>query len=270
MTGHVPADSPWADPPATPGAGHPGSSEEARIRRPVAPGSETLFTREATEFLARLARQFRGRREALLAERTRWAEEVRQGVPLEPSPDVQAIRDREWTVPEPAPGLETRSVELLGVPEARTLVRGLNSTADVFVADFEDLLSPTWEGVVRGHSNLVEAVRRSLEYATPDGERFRIARRPATLMVRPRGWHLVELHALVGGEPIPAPLFDFGLYAFHNARDLVRTGTGPYLYLPKLEHQGEAALWREIFEATEGELGLREGTIRASAAIETL
>ena len=268
--GKVPTNSIRADPPGPPPANRRVDSGDVRINRPVPREAESLFSREATEFLVRLARGFGPRRKELLAERTRLSEEVRRGAALGAPPEAQAIRESDWTVAAPAPGLETRFVELLGVPEARTLVRGLNSNADVFVADFEDLLSPTWGAVLRGHANLVQAVRRSLEYGTPNGDGFRIKRDPATLMVRPRGWHLVEPHALVDGEPIPAPLFDFGLYAFHNARDLVRTGTGPYLYLPKLEHYAEAALWQEIFEATERDLDLRVGTIRASAVIETL
>jgi malate synthase len=271
MMGELPSDPSWAGPTGPPvPESRKKAGGEMRLAKSSAAESETIFAPAALEFLARLARRFGPRREALLAERTQFSESLRRGAALRAPAESWAIRDSDWRVAPPPPGLETRWVELLGAPEARTIVQGLNSKANVFVADFEDLLSPTWDAIVRGHLNLTRAVQRSLEYSAPNGDRFRIARQPATIMVRPRGWHLVELHALVDGQPIPAPLFDFGVYVFHNARDLLRTGTGPYFYLSKLEHYPEAALWEEVFEFAEGELDLRRGTIRATAAIETV
>lgn len=230
------------------------------------PESEPVLTPDALEFIARLARGFGPRRDRLLADRAALAGRSVTGPPSE----THAIRDSSWAVSSPPPGLETRWVEIVGEPRARTIVGGLNSKADVFVADFEDLFSPVWENLLHSQWNLARAVRRTLEYTAPGGDRFRVVSRPATLMVRPRGWHLVEPHVQVDGHPVPASLFDAGLYAFHNAHELVRCGSGPYFYLPKMEHYLEAALWEEVFEMTERALHLRPGTVRATAIVETV
>jgi malate synthase len=241
-----------------------------RVTGSLSPDAQVVLSEEALEFVSRLARRFALRRDRILGERAAFADQVRRGRPLLPPPETRPIRESEWTVVPPAPGLETRWVEILGAPDTKTIVAGLNSKANVFVADFEDLLSPTWQGAVGGQLNLARAVRRTIEYVGSNGDRYRLARAPATLMVRPRGWHLLETHVTVDDCPIPAALFDFGLYVFHNGRELVRTGTGPYFYLPKLEHYPEAVLWQEVFATTERDLGLSPGTIRATAAIETL
>ncbi len=150
------------------------------------------------------------------------------------------------------------------------MINALNSGADVFMADFEDALSPTWHNVVQGQLNLIDAVRRRIEFVNPDGRVYRLKEETATLLVRPRGWHLVEKHVLVDGQPISASLFDFGLYFFHNARELLERGTGPYFYLPKLENHLEARLWNDVFNAAQDALGIPRGTIRATVLVETI
>src|SRR6185503_3889713 len=168
------------------------------------------------------------------------------------------------------PDLNDRRVEITGPTEAKMMINALNSGARVFMADFEDALSPPWRNVVEGQLNCVDAVRRRLTLTTRDGKSYRLGDRTATLVVRPRGWHLVERHLLVDDAPVPAALFDFGLYFFHNAAELVARGSGPYFYLAKLEHFLEARLWNEVFLFAQAELGIPQGTIRATVLIETI
>ena len=159
----------------------------------------------------------------------------------------------------PAPAdLNDRRVEITGPVERKMMINALNSGARVFMADFEDALSPPWTNVVEGQLNCSQAVRRTLEYASPGGKRYRLNEQLATLVVRPRGWHLDEKHAMVNGEPMSASLFDFGLYFFHNARELLRRGSGPYFYLPKLENHLEARLWNEVFDLAQDRWAFRE------------
>jgi malate synthase len=168
------------------------------------------------------------------------------------------------------PDLDDRRVEITGPVERKMMINALNSGANVFMADFEDALSPTWDNVVEGQANLQEAVRRTLEFTSPEGKRYRLGERLATLVVRPRGWHLVERHAVVDGEPVSASLFDFGLYFFHNARELLERGSGPYLYLPKLESHLEARLWNDVFNSAQRALGVPVSSVRATVLIETI
>jgi len=171
----------------------------------------------------------------------------------------------------PAPAdLDDRRVEITGPVERKMMINALNSGAKVFMADFEDALSPTWENVVSGQANCMDAIRRTIAFSSPDGKLYTLVATPATLVVRPRGWHLVEKHATVDGVPISASLFDFGLYFFHNARELAARGSGPYFYLPKLESHLEARLWAEVFAFAEERLGVEHGTIRATVLIETI
>src|SRR5262249_278875 len=152
----------------------------------------------------------------------------------------------------------------------KMMINALNSGADVFMADFEDSLSPTWPNIVRGQANLIEAVRRTLTFSSPEGKDYKLNEKIATLLVRPRGWHLTEKHATQNGEPVSASIWDFGLYFFHNAKELAARGTGPYFYLPKMESHREARLWNEVFVAAQDLLGVPRGTIRATVLIETL
>src|SRR5690606_20147580 len=174
-----------------------------------------------------------------------------------------------WRVPPAPSGLVDRRVEITGPVERKMMINALNSGARVFMADFEDALTPSWPNIVQGQANVMDAVRREISFSTPDKE-YVLNDEIATLVVRPRGWHLMEEHARVGGDPVAGALFDFGLFFFHNAAAAVERGFGPYLYLPKLESSEEAELWHEVFSTAEDELGFDRGTVRATVLIETI
>lgn len=185
-------------------------------------------------------------------------------------PETRRLRESEWTV-APAPrDCQQRWVEITGPAERKMVINALNSGADVFMADFEDAHTPTWRNMVEGQVNLIDAIERMIEFVNPDGRVYRLQDEVATLLVRPRGWHLVEKYVWVDGQSVSGSLFDFGLYLFHNARRLVARGTGPYFYLPKLEGHPEARLWNEVFLLAQDALGLPRGTIRATVLIETI
>src|SRR5229473_2458260 len=185
-------------------------------------------------------------------------------------PETKAVREREWTVAAVRPDLRDRRVEITGPVDRKMIINALNSGANVFMADFEDANSPTWENNVTGQRNVRDAVAGTISYASPEGKRYTLAPVTALLMVRPRGWHLVEKHLRVQGEPISASLFDFGLAFYHNATALIARGTGPYFYLPKLESHLEARLWNDVFTYAQDALGIPRGTIRATVLIETI
>ncbi len=240
------------------------------VTGPVSPAAERVLTPEALEFVGELSVRFGAVREDLLQKRTARLAELTAGAPLEFPRLDRAIRETPWQV-APAPAdLQERKVEITGPVERKMMINALNSGASTFMADFEDSLSPTWTNVVEGQANLMDAVRRQLAFTSPEGKQYRLNDRLATLLVRPRGWHLVERHVLVEGRPIPASIFDFGLYFFHNAAELLRRGSGPYFYLPKLESHREAALWNDLFLAAQAALRIPRGTIRATVLIETL
>jgi malate synthase len=245
-------------------------SNTIEVTGSVTPEFASVLTPEALGFVADLTRRFSATRFALLQRRVDRQAELEHGVLPDFLPETEPIRAGDWTVgPIPA-DLQVRRVEITGPAERKMMINALNSGADVFMADFEDALSPTWHNVVQGQINLKDAVRRTIEFHSPDGRAYHLNERTATLLVRPRGWHLVEKHVLVDGQPVPAGLFDFGLYFFHNAPELVRRGTGPYFYLPKLEGHREARLWNDVFDYAEDYLGLRRGTIKATVLIETI
>ncbi len=240
------------------------------IRAPYLEETDGIVTSEARAFLELLARHFGPRRRALLGRRQEVQRSIRDGKLPDFLEETKEIRDRSWTV-APAPAdLNDRRVEITGPVERKMMINALNSGAKVFMADFEDALSPPWTNVIAGQVNCTQAVRRTLEYTSPEGKRYRLAERLATLVVRPRGWHLDEKHVLVDGEPMSASLFDFGLYFFHNAQELLARGSGPYFYLPKLEGRTEARLWNEVFDLAQDALGIPRGTIRATVLIETI
>jgi len=240
------------------------------IRAPQAPESHQIITPESLQFLELLARHFTSRRQALLHRRREIQDSLRKGALPDFLEGTKEIRERSWAV-APAPAdLSDRRVEITGPVERKMMINALNSGAKVFMADFEDALSPPWANVIAGQVNCRQAVRRTLDYISPEGKRYQLAERLATLVVRPRGWHLQEKHALVDGEPMSASLFDFGLYFFHNARELLARGSGPYFYLPKLESHLEARLWNEVFDLSQDALGIPRGTIRATVLIETI
>ena len=232
--------------------------------------SSLVLSADALAFLARLQREFDPRRRALLDARAERQRRLDAGERPHFLRDTEAVRAGEWWV-APAPAdLDDRRVEITGPPEAKMMINALNSGASVFMADFEDANSPTWENVVEGQANCMAAVRRTLAFTSPEGKRYALAERTATLVVRPRGWHLEEAHVEVDGRPMSASLFDFGLYLFHNARELLARGSGPYFYLPKLEGHLEARLWNDVIVAAQAALGVPRGTVRATVLIETV
>jgi len=240
------------------------------IRAPLSPAYREILTPEALEFLALLELQFGARRHELLARRTVRQAEFDAGRLPDFLPETQAIRDGDWTVAGLPAEIADRRVEITGPVERKMIINALNSGANVFMADCEDSLTPTWDNLVQGQINLREAVRRTIGFESPEGKRYRLNDRTAILMVRPRGWHLPEKHALVDGRPMSGSLFDFGLYFFHNARELAARGTRPYFYLPKMESHLEARLWNDVFNRAQDALGIPRGTIKATVLIETL
>jgi malate synthase len=235
------------------------------------PEAERILTAEAVEFIIGLHRRFDGRRRALLADRADRQARFDAGERPDFLAETEAIRNGGWTVPEAPKALADRRVEITGPVERKMMINALNSGAKVFMADFEDANSPTWSNIIEGQVNLQDAVRRTLELITPD-KTYRLKSEDdlATLLVRPRGWHLQEKHYRVDGVAVSASLFDFGLYAFQNGREALDRGFGPYYYLPKLEGHLEARLWNDVMSHTEDRLGLQRGDIRATVLIETI
>ena len=226
---------------------------------------------EALAFVAELARTFQPRIQSLLEARLQVQARLDAGQDLDFLPETRTIREGDWTIAPMPADLLNRRVEITGPPERKMVINALNSGARCFMADFEDSCAPTWSRLLEGQKNLMEAVRRTLAFTDgATGRNYEIKKNPAVLMMRPRGLHLEERHLAVDGVVVPASLFDFGLYVHHNAKELVARGSGPYLYLPKLEHHEEAALWRDVFVHAEQALGLPLGTIRATVLIETL
>ena len=231
---------------------------------------DRVLSGEALEFLAEAARRFGPGRLDTLHRRAERHAALAAGAHLGLLPESASIRDAEWTVSAAPADLDDRRVEITGPAEPKMMINALNSGARVFMADLEDALSPTWANVVAGQAAIMDAVRGTLAYDAPDGRAYRLGERVATLVVRPRGWHLLETHVLVDGAPIPASLFDAGLYLFHNAAERVSRGTGPYLYLPKLESHHEARLWNDFFTWAQDRLGVPHGSVRATVLIETI
>ena len=231
---------------------------------------EQILTPPAIEFLSRLARQFEPERQEILKRRVRRLAELEGSKLPDFLSETWQIRDSQWRVAPIPADLRVRRVEITGPVDRKMVINALNSGADVFMADFEDANSPTWQNCIEGQLNLRDAIRGTIGYASPEGKQYRLNDRIATLMVRPRGWHLVEKHFLVDGQPISASLFDFGLYLFHNAQALCSGGSGPYFYLPKLESHLEARLWNQVFVWAQQELNIPTGTIRATVLIETI
>jgi len=243
------------------------------LRAAHVPEQAALLTPAALEFVARLEREFRDRRDRLLRRRAERQAALDAGERLAFPASTPGIRGSAWRVAAPPKDLLDRRVEITGPVDAKTIVNALNSAelgARVFMADFEDAHSPTWANCMRGQHNLRAAARRALEFTSPEGRRYRLNERLATLMVRPRGWHLPERHLVVDGRAACAALFDFGLDFFHNARERIDRGSGPYYYLPKLESHLEARLWNDVFLLAQEALSIPRGTVRATVLIETL
>ena len=240
------------------------------VQGPVEGRHREVLTDDALAFLATLHRHHEPSRRDRLQERDEGQQRLMAGDFPDFLPHTRHIRDDPgWRVrPVPA-DLQDRRVEITGPTDRKMMINALNSGARVFMADFEDANSPYWANMVDGQVNLSDTVRGTISLQTPE-KTYRLADQVATLVVRPRGWHLVEKHLRVDGAPLSASLFDFGLYAFHNARRLLDRGTGPYLYLPKIESHLEARLWNEVFEHAEDALGIPGGSIRATVLVETI
>ncbi|HEU4533980.1 MAG TPA: malate synthase A, partial [Polyangiaceae bacterium] len=238
---------------------------------PPADGPGALATPEALAFVAELVRRFRPRIEGLLAARRERQARYDAGELPDFDPATAEVRAGDWRAAPLPEGLRDRRVEITGPVERKMIINALNSGAQVFMADFEDSTSPSWANLASGQQNLYDAVRGTIAYEAPGGgKHYRLAERTATLMVRPRGLHLPERHLLVDGEPAPGALVDFGLFFFHNARELAARSAGPYFYLPKLEAAAEARLWNDVFLFAQRALELPPGTVRATVLIETL
>ena len=243
-----------------------------RVTGPAGERFDEILTPAALEFIPRLHNEFAGRRRELLDTRRVRREKLASGEEILDFPrSTRWIRgDPSWRVATPAPGLEDRRVEITGPPERAMTVDALNSGARVWLADFADATAPTWHNVINGQLNLSDAIRHDIDFTAESGRRYELADDPATIVVRPRGWHLVEKHLRIDGRPVSASLVDFGLYLFHNARRLIARGGGPYFSLPKLESHAEARLWNDVFLLAQRELGIPRGTIRATVLIETI
>ncbi|HEY2013178.1 MAG TPA: malate synthase A, partial [Bryobacteraceae bacterium] len=245
-------------------------NEAFGITGPVTNAQERILTPEAIRFLMQLSTRFEPRRRQLLEARRKRQHEIDNGAHPDFPAETAEIRRSHWKVAPIPADLMDRRVEITGPTDRKMIINARNSGAKVFMADFEDSNSPTWENVLDGQVNLRDSVNGSITYTSPEGKHYELCETPATLMVRPRGWHLVEKHFLVDGEPISASLFDFGLFFFHNAKTLIRNGSGPYFYLPKMESRHEARLWNDVFLMAQDSLGISRGTIRATVLIETI
>jgi len=236
----------------------------------TAAASPEILSKSALAFLEELHRSFDARRLELLQKRAERYRKLAAGGSFEFLPETAKVRAGDWKVASTPADLQKRHVEITGPVERKMMINALNSGADVFMADFEDALSPVWSAVVQGHANLKEAVRRKLAFTSPEGKAYKLNDKIATLLVRPRGWHLPEKHLRIEGKPMSGSLADFGLYFFHNAKETLDRGTGPYFYLPKLESHLEARLWNDVFVFAQDKLGIPRGSVRATVLVETL
>jgi malate synthase len=251
--------------------GFEGMGIGVELRGGLGPRADEILTPRAVGFVAELTRRFRSDIEAALVRRNARRTRLAGGETLDFLPGTAAVRAGDWAIAPVPADLMRRVVEITGPVERKMIINALNSGADTFMADFEDSSSPTWDNMVQGQVNLFDAVRRTIDYRDPaSGKAYRLNDSTATLLVRPRGLHLSERHLIVDDRAVPASLFDFGLYLFHNAQALLDRGTGPYFYLPKMESHLEARIWNQVFVDAEETLGIPRGTIKATVLIETL
>jgi malate synthase len=237
---------------------------------PVSEAFRRILTPEAIRFVGVLASEFEPRRKELLERRKAVQRAIDSGKFPDFLPETRHIRDGDWKVAPVPADLQDRRVEITGPVDRKMVINALNSGASTYMADFEDSHSPTWEATIEGQINLIDAVKGTIEFVSPEGKQYRLGDKTAVLIVRPRGWHLVEKHVRVDGQPISAGIFDFGLFFFHNAKTLISKGTGPYFYLPKMESHLEARLWNDIFVRAQQQLNIPVGTIKATVLIETI
>src|SRR5436305_4988252 len=241
-----------------------------QLRGELAPAFPEIVSPEALAFVAKLQRAFGNRREECLKRRQDRQAALDRGEALDFLPEAKSIGESDWRCAPIPTDLRDRRVEITGPTDRKMVINALNSGAKIFMADFEDANSPTWANMVEGQINLRDAIRRSIRFTSPEGKNYQLREQVAVLLVRPRGWHLPEKHMLVDGKPVSGSLFDFGLYFFHNATELMARGSGPYFYLPKMESHLEARLWNDVFKMAQDELGIPQGTIRATVLIETI
>jgi malate synthase len=244
--------------------------EGVEVLGPMESRFDEILTDEALAFVAGLEREFGGRRAQLLEARAERQARLDEGERPDFLEATRSLREEDWRVAPAPPDLQDRRVEITGPTDRKMVINALNSGARCFMADLEDANAPTWSNMVEGQINVADAIRGTIQMTGPDGREYRLADETATLLVRPRGWHLPERHVLVDGQPVSASLFDFGIAFFHNAREQLERGTGPYFYLPKLESHLEARLWNDVFVWSQERLGIHRGTIRATVLIETI
>lgn len=244
--------------------------ESVTINGDINPLVSKILTPQAQSFLTKLHRKFNLQRLSLLQKRKERQLKIDQGENPQFLTSTAKIRqDPSWQVAPTPPDLQRRWVEITGPTDRKMMINAFNSGADIFMADFEDANSPTWKNMLEGQQNLIDAIAGTISFTNPEGKEYKLNKQRAVLMVRPRGWHLNEKHCLVDAEPISGSLFDFGLFFFHNAQTLIKKGTGPYFYLPKIENHLEARLWNDVFVFAQEELGIPKGTIRATVLLET-
>jgi malate synthase len=240
------------------------------VRGEIASGFDQILTRDALVLVAKLQRELGKRRLECLKRRQERQARLDAGESLDFLSETKHIRDGDWTCASIPADLRDRRVEITGPTDRKMVINALNSGAKMFMADFEDANSPTWRNMIEGQINLRDAIRRVISFSSPEGKEYKLGEQVATLLVRPRGWHLIEKHMLVDGQPVAGGLFDFGLYFFHNARELLDRGSGPYFYLPKMESHLEARIWNDAFNLAQDELGIPRGSVRATVLIETI
>ncbi len=245
--------------------------EGVEFTAPIPDEFSEVLTPEAVAFVARLSREFSGRVEEILRRRAERQERIDAGEMPDFLPETKHIREGDWKIAPIPDDLQDRRVELTGPPDRKMTINALNSGASTWMADFEDANCPVWRNMLESQFNLREAINRTIAFDDPQtGKHYELNDEVATIIARPRGWHLYEKHMLVDGKQVPAGIFDFGLYFFHNARTLIDQGSGPYFYLPKLESHLEARLWNDVFVMAQEELGIPQGTIKATVLIETI
>ena len=247
----------------------PKLSPATQIIGAITPAYAEILTPEALEFVAKLHRSFESRRQQLLAARVERAKRLDAGERPDFLPETAAIRESDWKIAPIPKALECRRVEITGPTDAKMVINAFNSGADSYMTDFEDSNSPVWANLIQGHINLSKAIRRTLTLGQA-GKTYKLNNKIATLQVRPRGWHLDEKHMLIDGKRVSGGIFDFALFLFHNAKEQIARGAGPYFYLPKLESHQEARLWNDIFVTAQKELCIPQGTIKATVLIETI
>jgi malate synthase len=241
-----------------------------RITAEITPQFAEILTPEALAFVAKLQREFGPRRDQAMHARQDRQSRFDAGELPDFLQATKQIRESDWTCAPIPKDLRDRRVEITGPTDRKMVINALNSGARMFMADFEDANSPTWRNMVEGQINLRDAIRRTITFRSPEGKDYKLNEQTAVLLVRPRGWHLNEKHLTIDGKPAIGALFDFGLFFFHNARELIDRGTGPYFYLPKMESHLEARMWNDVFNLAQNELGIPRGTIRATVLIETI